>query len=144
MQAKSRRLCRIVRNVGNCCRRYHIVFLVVVALMLPACRVTRYVPVETERVEVQDRVVDRWHTDTISDTRLIYINGDTVRDIRYRERIREVIIRDTCVVERTITEPTPYPVERELTWWERVKIDLGGYAFAFLAIFVAGILWRLR
>lgn len=144
MQTRPRRLRGIMRGVGNNSRHYILVFLALVAVTLTGCRVTRYVPVETERVEVQDRVVDRWHTDTISDTRLIYINGDTVRDIRYRERIREVIIRDTCVIERTVTEPTPYPVERELSWWERLKVDLGGYAFAILAIFLAGILWRLR
>lgn len=144
MQSRTRRLCRVLRGVGNHSRYYLFVFLALVAVTLTGCRVTRYVPVETERIEVQDRVVDRWHTDTISDTRLIYINGDTVRDIRYRERIREVIIRDTCVVERTITEPTPYPVERELSWWERLKGDLGGYVFAILTFFIAGIIWRAR
>lgn len=144
MQSRTRRLCRVLRGVGNHSRYYLFFFWALIAVTLTGCRVTRYVPVETERIEIQDRVVDRWHTDTISDTRLIYINGDTVRDIRYRERIREVVIRDTCVVERTITEPTPYPVERELSWWERLKVDLGGYAFAILTFFIAGIIWRLR
>lgn len=143
MSRRTRRMCRFLRGVGNHSRYYLFVFFALVVVTLTGCRVTRYVPVEKERVEVQDRIVDRWHTDTISDTRLIYINGDTVRDIRYRERIREVIIRDTCVIERTITEPTPYPVERELSWWERLKINLG-YALALLTLFITGILWRLR
>lgn len=109
---------------------------IIIALLLAfiSCKSVQYIPVETERIEYNDRIIERWTTDTISDTRLIYVNGDTVRDIRYRDRIREVVIRDTCVIERTIKEPTPYPVERELTRWERAKINLGGYAFAALAL----------
>lgn len=113
-------------------------------LVLVGCKSVQYVPVETERIEYNDRIVERWTTDTISDTRLIYVNGDTIRDIRYRDRVREVVIRDTCYIERTISEPTPYPVERELTRWERTKIDLGGYAFAALAVLAFLFARRVR
>lgn len=39
-------------------------------------------------------------------------------------------------VERTrrIEVPKPYPVERKLTFWERTKIDFGGYAIGTVIV----------
>ena len=30
----------------------------------------------------------------------------------------------------------PYPVEKPLTWWQRWKMDLGGWAMAVAAVLV--------
>lgn len=35
---------------------------------------------------------------------------------------------------RRIEVPKPYAVERKLSWWERTKIDLGGYAIGTVVI----------
>ena len=108
-------------------------------LLICGCTTTKYVPVETTHTEYKDREVERIVTDTISDTRFVYVKGDTIVDIRYKERVRIVQERDTCVIERIDSVQVPYPVERELSRWERVKMDLGGIAlggliFAILAI----------
>lgn len=116
------------------------------ALMcMASCSPTKYVPVETVRTEKD--VVTRWLTDTVmqNDTRFVFVKGDTVIDWRdrWRERVREV--HDTVYIERTDSVPVPYPVERELSRWERTKIDYGGEAIAaFAVVVIAAVVWLIK
>lgn len=68
-------------------------------MLTAGCSSTRYVPVESVRTEYRDREVERLVADTVHDTRLVWIKGDTVVDIREKEHIRRVEIHDTCYVE---------------------------------------------
>ncbi|MCI9284322.1 MAG: hypothetical protein HFJ91_00600 [Muribaculaceae bacterium] len=115
--------------------------LALASMLLCSCSATKYVPVETVRTEKEE--VTRWRTDTVTqgDTRLIYIKGDTVIDRRerWRERVREV--RDTVYVERTDSIPVPYPVEKELSRWERTKVDWGGWAMGALGVVIVTFVW---
>lgn len=109
---------------------------------LCGCSQTRYVPVETVRTEYRDRDVERLVTDTVRDTRFVWVKGDTVVDVREKERVRRVEIHDTCFIERTDSVQVPYPVERGLSRWERTKIDYGGMAIVALAVVViAAVAW---
>ena len=45
---------------------------------------TVYTPVESVRTEYRDRDVERVVTDTVRDTRVVWIKGDTVVDVRDR------------------------------------------------------------
>lgn len=119
--------------------------LLVTALCLCSCTSTRYVPVETVRTEYKDRVHEVQTADSVTDTRFVYVSGDTVVSWRDRVKWRERVVRDTVSVIRTDTVREPYPVERELTRWERTKMDFGGVALGGLAVAVcAAVVWLAR
>lgn len=115
---------------------------------LTGCTRTVYVPAESVRTEWRDHETERTVTDTVRDTRLVWMRGDTVLDIRDRWHRSTEYVHDTCYIERTDTLREPYPVERKLTRWERVKMDMGGVALgavgAGLCAAVAWLALRLR
>lgn len=103
---------------------------------LCGCTPTKYVPVETVRTEYRDRDVERLVTDTVRDTRLIVVRGDTVVDIRDRWHTQRLEVRDTICIVRTDSVPIPYPVERRLSRWEQAKMDLGGIAIGGIGVII--------
>ena len=112
---------------------------------LSGCTRTVYEPVESVRTQWRDHEVQRLATDTVRDTRLVWVKGDTVREIREREHLRLVAVHDTCFVEHVDSVRVPYAVERKLTWWEQTKMDFGGMAIGgtFIALCVA-VVWLIR
>lgn len=117
--------------------------LIVAALC--GCKTTKYVPVETVRTEYQDQVKEIHTTDSVTDTRFVYIKGDTVIDYRDRVKWRERFVHDSVFIEKTDTIRIPYPVERELTRWERAKMDFGGMAAGGLALAVCiAVVWLIK
>ncbi len=132
----------ILRNVAFA------VSLVLVMMLLCAlfgsC-ITKYVPVESVRTEYRDRDVERLVADTVHNTRLVWVKGDTVVDIREKEHIRRVEIHDTCYVVRTDSVAVSYPVERSLTRWEQTKMDFGGFALGGIAVVLCiAVVWLIR
>ena len=110
-----------------------------------SCTTTKYVPVESVRTEYRDRDVERLVADTVHNTRLVWVKGDTVVDIREKERIRRVELHDTCYIERTDTIRQPYPVERSLSRWEQTKMDFGGFALGGIAVVLCiAVVWLIR
>lgn len=133
----------ILRNVAFA------VSLVLVMMLLctlfGSCTTTKYVPVESVRTEYRDRDVERLVADTVHDTRLVWVKGDTVVDIREKERIRRVELHDTCYIERIDTIRQPYPVERSLTRWEQAKMDFGGFALGGVAVVLCiAVVWLIK
>lgn len=105
----------------------------------------RYVPVETVRTEYKDKMREVHTTDSVTDTRFVYVKGDTVFDYRDRVKWRDRLVHDTCTVILTDSVPVPYPVEKPLTRWEKVKMDFGGMALGALALLLgAAVVWIVR
>lgn len=122
-----------------------ILFAALLAALLCGCTRTVYEPVETVRTEKD--VVTRWLTDTMiqNDTRFIFVKGDTVIDWRDRWRERTKEVHDTVYIERTDSVPVPYPVERELSRWERVKVDYGGFALGLVgSVLAVAVIWLAK
>ena len=128
--------------------------LLIGAVITALCSCTRkvYVPTETVRTEYKDRVVENLRVDTavMRDSVAVYVNGDTVRITKYRDRWRTRIIErhDTVNVAKVdsvavpVEVPKPYPVERKLTRWERTKMDAGGIAIGILGVAaLGGLAW---
>ncbi len=114
--------------------------IVLLILLLCSCK-TRYV--ESVRTEYRNRDVERTVTDTVRDTRFVLVKGDTVIDWRDRWRTLREYVHDTCYVERR--DSVPYPVERELTRWERAKMDFGGMAIGAGAVVVCfAVVWLIK
>ena len=118
----------------------------VITLLFGSCTRKVYVPTETVRTEYKDRVVEAVRVDTVAmrDSVAVYVNGDTVRITKYRDRWRTRIIErhDTCTVTKTDSVQVPVQVERKLTKWERTKMDAGGIAIGILGVAaLGGLAW---
>lgn len=118
----------------------------VITLLFGSCTRKVYVPTETVRTEYKDRVVENLRVDTVAmrDSVAVYVNGDTVRITKYRDRWRTRIIErhDTCTVTKTDSVQVPVQVERKLTKWERTKMDAGGIAIGILGVAaLCGLAW---
>ena len=118
----------------------------VITLLFGSCTRKVYVPTETVRTEYKDRVVEAVRVDTtiMRDSVAVYVNGDTVRITKYRDRWRTRIIErhDTCTVTKTDSVQVPVQVERKLTRWERTKMDAGGIAIGILGVAaLSGLAW---
>ena len=123
-----------------------------ITLLFGSCTRKVYVPTETVRTEYRDKVVESLLVDTVSlrDSVAVYVNGDTVRITKFRDRWRTRIIErhDTVNVAKVdsvavpVEVPKPYPVERKLTRWERTKMDAGGIAIGILGVAaLGGLAW---
>lgn len=128
---------------------YILGFLAVVTLccLLCSCR-TQYVTVpeyHTEYISKTDTFIKR---DSIMkhDSVYVSIKGDTVTvekwSVLYRDRWREKAFHDTII--KTDSIRVPYPVEKKLTRWQQLKVDLGEYVMVLLAMLMALYLLRKK
>ena len=122
-------------------------FLVLLAcLVLCGCKTVRYVPVETVRTD--SVYVDRWQRDCVYVRDSVWVNrwtaGDTVYQdkVVYKWRYRDRRLWDTLRILRYDTVETPVPVERELGWWERARLELF-WPLAAAVVVLAIVVWWL-
>lgn len=114
-----------------------IIGMAIVVVLLSGCKVIKEVPVEkiVEKTSYQDRVF----RDSIylRDSIRVETKGDTVFRDRYRYLYRDREIRDT--VQVTVTDSIPYPVEveKELSKWNQLKVDVGGYLIGLILLLIA-------
>lgn len=110
---------------------------VLAALILAGCTRTVYVPVENTSHTTDTVRLVNLRTDSVvqRDSVAVYVNGDTVRITRWRDRFRYRDRTDTVykAVTASVKVSVPYPVERKLTKWERTKLDWGGKAMGLIA-----------
>lgn len=115
------------------------------ALLMSAvcsCRTVRYVPVETVRTD--SLYFNTVSTDSVyvKDSVLV-VKGDTVTEYRWRYVYKYKDRTDTVYVSRTDSVQVPYPVEKELSRWQRFKMDIGGYALAAVVVTVLIVFGRM-
>ncbi len=126
-----------------------LILVMVLGCLTFSCTRKVYVPVESVRTEYRDRDRNSVRIDSVieADTRLIYINGDTVRDYRtrWRERIREVhdTVKEEQQVTVTKTKTVTVEVKRRPTIWQRIKKVLSGFLIGAVAAFVIHLIWNL-
>jgi hypothetical protein len=111
---------------------------------LCSCRTVKYVPVESVRTEIEYR--DRWQRDSIHvrDSIIVKDKGDTVFVDRWHTEYKDRRQTDTLFIERTDSIQVPYPVERELSWWESIKQEIGGIAIGVIVALCFIIVWLIR
>ena len=104
------------------------------------------IPELVERRETRDSVSHLENDYAVSDAR-VDEEGRLFHDLRTKAgRLPvvtepEVKVRDTTVW-RDREVMVPYPVERELTWWERWKMEVGGFALAGVGVLVVIGVWK--
>ena len=105
---------------------------------------------QASRATTDTVYINKIQRDSIYHRDSIYIRdkGDTVWVERYKYLYRDKLRHDTLYLSRTDSIKIPYPVEKELTRWQRMKMELGGWAFgiiiAFALIIVGWILYNSR
>lgn len=142
------------------------------SLILGGCSRKVYVPVENEKWHT-DTVTRYIHsTDSVtviervyeSDTRYdsiapildslnrvigwdrYHFREVTKKDSREIQRLQSLVDSLKSVKRDSVDRPVPYPVERELTKWERAKMDFGGFALGGLcaAALAAVVVWLIK
>lgn len=131
--------------------RYAILLALCAALLCAcgSCTRTVYTPVEstTVRTDTLYRAVVRVDTVLQRDSVSVMQRGDTVMVTRFRDRYRVKLHTDTVreVSVDSVRVAVPYPVEKELTRWEQVKMDFGGIALGGLVIALcAAVAWLIK
>ena len=110
-------------------------------LLLCGCR-TEYVPIESVRYD--SVMIEKLMRDSVFVRDSVYLQekGDTI--YKYKDRFVYVYKNrvDTFFAEKIREIEVPVPVERKLTWWERVKLN---YAEWVIAVLVAiALVYALR
>ena len=130
---------------------YGIMACILISL-LAGCKSVQYVPVEAVRTD--SVYVDRFLRDSIYQRDSVFINRWTAGDTVYQDKIvykyiyRDKVKYDTVAVLRSDTVRVPYPVERKLTRWEQIRLDVGGWAIGIviivILIVVGCMIYKLR
>lgn len=99
-----------------------------------SCRTVKYIPVET--IKVDTSYINKLQRDSIYMLDSVYVKekGDTVLIEKYKYLYRDKLVRDTLYMAKTDSIQVPYPVETELTRWQRFRMDFGGWAMCIVVI----------
>ena len=106
--------------------------------LLSGCKSVQYVPVETVRTD--SVYIDRFQRDSIYQRDSVFVNRWTAGDTVYQDKVvwkyvyRDKVVYDTVAILRSDSVRVPYPVERRLTKWEQVRLNVGGWVIALVVI----------
>lgn len=116
-----------------------ILYISVVALIVTtgftSCR-TQYVPVETVKVEYRTRDSIRQDSIYLRDSVYMTVKGDTVYLYKYKYLYKYRYIDRTDTLMTTDSIQVPYPIEKQLTGWQQLKLDYGGAAMLVIIVIV--------
>ncbi len=113
-----------------------IIVLILLAIMLYGCKSIQYVPVET--IKRDTTYISQIKIDSIYHRDSIYVEhkGDTVYLSKYKYLYKYIEKHDTLWREKTDTIQVVYPVEAQLTKWQKIKINMGEYLIAAIVLIV--------
>ena len=110
-------------------------------MFLCGCR-TEYVPIESVRYD--SIMIEKLMRDSVyvRDSVYLKVKGDTI----FKNKDRYVYVYknlvDTFYMEKIREKEVPVPVERKLTWWERVKLDYAEWVFGMIV--AVALVYALR
>lgn len=129
-----------------------LILTLALCIMIVGCKTT-YVPIEREVVKYDSIYVYSIKVDSIKEIDSVYINtytkGDTIFQDKYKYvyRYKDKLRIDTMLVERvdSFYIEKPIMIEKQLTWWQKFKQDVGGIAIGVaiaLLIYLAYTIYR--
>ena len=120
---------------------YYYLILLLIMYFFCVCR-TEYVPVESVRYD--SVMIEKLMRDSVFVRDSVYLKekGDTV--FKYKDRFVYVYKNrvDTFLAEKIREIEVPVPVERKLTWWERVKLKYAEWVIG--ALVAIALVYALR
>lgn len=117
-------------------RIIYITIFLMSGIWFASCRSIQYVPVETVHTEYKTRDSIRFDSIYNQDSIYILVKGDTVYQYRYKYLYKCQYLNRTDTVIKVDSVQVPYPVEKRLSRWQSLKMELGGWAFGIIIIFV--------
>lgn len=123
----------IMGKVSRCITLAPFMCIILLASAIWSCRSIKYVPVESiqyDSVYLNKVVKDSIY---IKDSVLL-VKGDTIIEYRYKYIYQYKDKTDTLYVTKTDSVQVPYPVEKQLTWWQQFQIDVCGWAIGIAII----------
>lgn len=114
--------------------------LLMSGVWLSSCQSIKYVPVETIRTEYKTRDSIRFDSIYNRDSIYVLVKGDTVYQYKYKYLYKYQYINKTDTVIRVDSVQVPYPVEKQLSRWQSLKMKLGGWAFGIIVVFMLFII----
>lgn len=122
---------------------YILIVFLTSGICFTSCR-SIYVPIET--VKHDSIYISKVLHDSIYQRDSIYVDrkGDTVLIYKDRYLYKYKNLIDTMYVSRTDSIQVPFPVERELSWWQSVKLRVGEIAIGIIIGLIIIIAWLLR
>lgn len=126
-----------------------IALFICLLVLASGCSRKVYVPVESvvSRTDTIYSAKVRVDSVIMRDSVAVFQKGDTVTITKYRDRYRVKELTDTVYQSAidSVKISVPYPVERELSRWERTKMDFGGMAIGALVIALcAAVAWLIK
>lgn len=118
----------------------YITMLLMSGVWLSSCQSIKYVPVETIRTEYKTRDSIRFDSIYNRDSIYVLVKGDTVYQYKYKYLYKYQYINKTDTVIRVDSVQVPYPVEKQLSRWQSLKMKLGGWAFGIIVVFMLFII----
>lgn len=116
-----------------------LLFILLLTLLIEGCTTTKYVPVETVRVD--SIFVAKVERDSIyeRDSIIVAVKADTVFKTKLKYIYRDRIVRDTMNVLSCDTIIKIVEVEKPLSFWKQKKMELGSVAMWIIPL-LAGII----
>lgn len=122
---------------------HYILITILLTSAICSCRSVRYIPVES--IKHDSIYITKEQRDSIYERDSIYVlvKGDTV--FKYKDRFvyRDKVIRDTTYINHTDTITKVMEVEKPLSRWQTIKLNLGGYMIGALALFIIYFLYKI-
>lgn len=114
-------------------------WVVATLVLLSGCSRVQYVPMQTV---LKDSIVfHRIDIDSVVIKHSIFIDRTKDTIYKYVERWQEkyIIRNDTTIIERVDSIPVEVKVEKQLTRWQRMKIDYGDNVLVMLVAVIVVI-----
>jgi hypothetical protein len=126
-----------------------IALFICLLVLATGCSRKVYVPVESAVSRTDTIYSAKVRVDSVimRDSVAVFQKGDTVTITKYRDRYRVKELTDTVYQSAidSVKISVPYPVERELSRWERTKMDFGGMAIGALVIALCvAVAWLIK
>lgn len=120
-----------------------------ILICLGSCKSVKYVPYETikhDSIYITNHQKDSVY---IHDSIFQKEKGDTLILEKWHTKYVEKQVHDTAYIERLDSVYVPYPVEKELSKWEKRyislgKVSLGLYIGLAVALIIGAICWIRR
>ena len=123
-------------------RLIYIIILLILAICFVSCR-TQYIPVESVRTEYKTRDSIRFDSIYQRDSVYMLVKGDTIYQYRYKYLYRYLTTNRTDTILKHDSIPIPYPVEKQLSRWQTIKMELGVWAFGIIILFTLIIIGQI-
>ena len=127
------------------------VVLLLLLLLFGGCKGVRYVSVPDVRTDTV--LITKQQRDSIWLHDSVYLHeyqkGDTVfllRDrwhTKYVERVRTDTLREHRVDSIGVPVPVEVKVPRELSWWQKLRLNAGGWAIGLLVVWLVWQGWKM-